>query len=69
MNKINKNKLEKVDDNTDYKAYYSLGIIFIPVGIAVTIATRNPGFLGIMALGLIFLLTSIANKDKWYDKH
>ena len=68
MSKIDKDKKEKVD-NTDYRVFYFIGIIFMPVGIAITIATSNPAFLGLMVFGLIFLVTSIVNKDKWYGKY
>jgi hypothetical protein len=67
MNIIKENKIEKVDDDTDYRLFYFIGIIFMPIGIAVAIATRNPGFFGLMVFGLIFLIISIVNKDKWYD--
>ncbi len=51
--------------NIDYKAIYSLGIIFTFSGIPITIATRNPAFLGLMAFGIILMLTGYVNRDKW----
>ncbi len=42
----------------NYKALFIIGFSWIPVGIA----THNPAFWGI---GAIFLLTGLANKDKW----
>ena len=57
--------MSKSKRNTDYKAIYSLGIIFTFAGIPITIATRNPAFLGLMAFGIILMLNGYANRDKW----
>lgn len=42
----------------DYRAFFILGISFLPVGIA----TDNPGLWG---MGVIFLILGLANRDKW----
>jgi hypothetical protein len=68
MSKINGKKMEKVN-NTDYRAFFSFGLILNCAGIAIMIATRNPAFIGLMAFGIILMLNSIKNKDKWYDKN
>lgn len=60
------NKLEKVED-IDYKAFFHLGFIFNCAGIAIMIASRNPAFMGIMAFGIILMINSLINKDKWND--
>ena len=57
--------MSKSKRNTDYNAIYSLGIIFTFAGIPITIATRNPAFLGLMAFGIILMLNGYANRDKW----
>ncbi len=57
--------MSKSKRNTDYKAMYSLGIIFTFAGIPITIATRNPAFLGLMAFGIILMLNGYVNRDKW----
>ncbi len=62
------NELEKVKD-TDYKAFFHLGFIFNCAGITIMIATRNPAFIGIMAFGIILMINSLRNKDKWNDKN
>ena len=67
MSRIDKN-LEKVDD-TDYRSFFFFGFILNCAGIAIMIATRNPAFIGIMAFGIILMINSLANKDKWYDKN
>jgi len=44
----------------DYRAFFILGISFLPIGIA----TDNPGLWG---MGAIFLILGLANRDKWND--
>jgi len=52
----------------DYHALFIMGICFLPMG-AIGIATKNPGFFGISALGLIYLAIGLKNKDKWKIKN
>ena len=68
MDKIGKNKLEKID-GTDYKVFFYLGIIFTLGGFVMFIATRNPPFLPIMSFGIILKIYSFLNKDKWHTKN
>ena len=63
MSKIIKNSIKDVN----YRSYYLFGIIFISIGIILTLIV-SPGFLGFIVGGLLFLFISIANKDNWYDK-
>ena len=45
---------------TDYRVFFVLGLIWLPMGIA----TDNPGLWG---LGAVFLFVGLANRDKWQD--
>ena len=67
MKIADKNKMEKVND-TDYKSFFFFGIILNCASITIMIATRNPAFIGLMAFGIILMLNSIRNKDKWIEK-
>jgi uncharacterized membrane protein len=49
---------------TDYKAFYSVGLVFIVVGLTLSIAI-NIGLLGMAAIGFIFMIKGLKNKDKW----
>ena len=51
---------------TDYRALFNMGIIFLGAGLSISIATRiiNPLFI----LGLIYFIMGLANKDKWKTK-
>lgn len=49
----------------NYKAFFILGIVFLPVGVTLSISTKNPGLLGISGLGVAYLAIGLANRDKW----
>lgn len=44
----------------DYRAFFILGISFLPIGIA----TENPGLWG---MGTIFMILGAVNRNKWKD--
>ena len=61
----------KTKDNikeVNYRNYYFFGLIYISLGIILTV-TVSPGFLGFMVFGLLFIFITIAYKNKWYDKN
>ena len=39
------------------------------MSIPLFIVLKNPGFLGFTGLGIIYLITGAANKDKWNIKN
>jgi len=45
----------------NYRVFFVMGITWLPIGIA----TDNPGF---WAMGLVFLIIGLLNKDKWKDE-
>lgn len=51
---------------TDYRALFNMGIIFLGAGIAMSVATNiiNPLFI----LGMVYFIMGLANKDKWKTK-
>lgn len=44
----------------DYRAFFILGITFLPIGIA----TENPGLWG---MGVVFMVLGAVNRNKWRD--
>ena len=52
----------------NYQVFFNVGMIWIPVGVVFMI-TVNQG-LGVVfiALGIIYMAISVANKDKWKKK-
>jgi len=62
-----KRKKDKKEE-PDYRVIYSVGFVFLPAGIALMISTRNPGLLGVSALGIVYIAIGLANRDKWKKK-
>jgi len=52
---------KELKGTSDYRAFFILGISFLPIGIA----TDNPGLWG---MGAVFLILGLANRDKWKDQ-
>jgi hypothetical protein len=44
----------------EYRTYFIIGISFLPIGLA----TDNMAF---TALGIIFMILGLTNRDKWQD--
>lgn len=63
-----KKKKEGKYEEPDYRTFFILGICFLPIGIPLMIATKNPGLLGLSAMGAIYLIIGLANRDKWKAK-
>ena len=54
-------------DKPDYRALFILGVCFFPTGISLSITLENPGFYGMAAMGLIFLIMGITHRDEWKE--
>lgn len=52
---------------TNYQAFFVMGICFLGLGIVFT-TTINPGFFGFAILGLAYMSIGLANRDKWQKK-
>jgi len=61
---MQKKKKEGVYEDPDYRAFFIMGICFLPMGIIFT-TTVNIGFMGITALGIIYMVIGLSNRDKW----
>jgi hypothetical protein len=61
---MQKKKKEGTYKEPDYRAFFIMGICFLPMGIIFT-TTINIGFMGFTALGLIYMSIGLANRDKW----
>lgn len=63
-------KKKKVSNNwgeTDYRAFFIMGISFLPMGIIFT-TIISPAFISFFALGIIYMSIGLANRDKWEKK-
>ena len=62
-----KKKEMKNGGETDYRAFFIMGISFLPMGIIFT-AVISPAFISFLALGIIYMSIGLANRDKWEKK-
>jgi len=63
--KLNRNKKEGKPFKTNYRALFFMGVTFTGAGVALATSTENPGLYGITALGFIYMITGIVNRDNW----
>jgi uncharacterized membrane protein len=61
---MKKKKIEGTYREPDYRAFFIMGICFLPMGIIFT-TTISPAFISFLALGVIYMAISLANRDKW----
>ena len=71
---LRKRKREGKAGETDYKAFFIMGVVFLPTGFAMMIVyflAELPFEIGLplFALGLVYLLIGLANRDKWRKKN
>jgi hypothetical protein len=59
-----KKRKADVKKEPDYQAFFAMGLSFFAMGIALSIVV-TPGFLGFFALGVIYMIIGLKNKDKW----
>ena len=67
---LRKRKKEGKAGETDYRAFFIMGIVFLPTGFAMMMVyflAELPFEIGLplFALGLVYLLIGLANRDKW----
>jgi len=64
---MQKKKKDGTYKEPDYRAFFIMGICFLPMGIIFT-SSVNPGFVGFIGLGIIYMAIGLANRDKWKKK-
>jgi predicted permease len=62
---VKKNKKKEPTKEVDYRAFFIMGISFLPLGIVLSFVVGNPGFIGFIGLGIFYIVIGLANKDKW----
>ena len=68
---LRKRKRERKAGETDYRAFFIIGVAFLPTGLAMMMVyffAEIPFEIGLplFALGLIYLIIGLANRDKWH---
>ena len=64
---MQKKKKEGTYKEPDYRAFFVMGICFIPMGIIFT-TSISPAFISFLVLGLLYMTIGLANRDKWVKK-
>lgn len=60
-----KKKKEGKYKESDYRAFFILGICcFLPMG-TIFMITISPGFIGFTGLGIIYMIIGLSHRDKW----
>jgi hypothetical protein len=49
----------------NYRAFFVIGITFLPAGVALSASTGNSGFFGMSGMGAAFLAIGLMNREKW----
>lgn len=67
---LRKRKRERKTGETDYWAFFIMGVAFLPTGFALMVVyflAETPFEIGLplFALGLICLIVGLVNRDKW----
>ena len=63
-----KNKKRTIKKEVDYRAFYLLGIIWIPIGVVFMISVNIAIGISFLGLGIAYMAIGLANKDKWYKQ-
>ena len=64
---MQKKKKEGTYKEPDYRSFFIMGISFLPMGIIFT-AVISPAFISFIALGVLYMLIGLSNRDKWIKK-
>ena len=60
-----KKKEETINKDIDYKVFYLLGFVWMPIGIVFIIAVNPAIGIAFMALGIAYIAIGLSNRDKW----
>ena len=55
----------KSEGEMNYRSFFIIGLTFLPVGVTLSVATHNPGLIGISGMGAVYLVIGLSNRDKW----
>ena len=63
-----KKKKEGKMGEPNYRAFFNIGMVLIPVGVVFMIAINPAIGIAFMAMGITYLAIGLANRDKWGKK-
>ena len=64
---LRKNQKEGIKREVDYRAFFIMGISFLPMGIIFT-TVISPAFISFIAIGGCYMAIGLANREKWEKK-
>jgi hypothetical protein len=64
---IKKKKELKIEE-TNYQAFFNIGLIWIPVGIVFIVSVNIAIGVAFFAMGTSYMAIGLANRDKWEKK-
>jgi len=64
---LKKKKDGKIEE-PNYQAFFSFGIIWIPIGIVFMITIHPAAGMAFVAMGIVYMAIGLANRDKWEKK-
>ncbi len=63
-----KKKEGTINRKINYKAFFSIGLIWLPAGVVFMIAVNPALGIAFMAIGISYMAIGLANRDKWEKK-
>ena len=65
---VYKKKKEGKIGEPNYQVFFTIGIVWIPIGVVFMITVNPVMGTAFMAMGVIYMIIGVANRDKWEKK-
>ena len=65
---VRSKKKDEMKQEPDYRVFYYLGFVWLPIGVVFMIAVNVAMGIVFMGLGASYIAIGLANKDKWQNK-
>ena len=65
---VYKKKKEGKMGEPNYQVFFTIGIVWIPIGVVFMITVNSTIGMAFMALGVVYMAIGLANRDKWEKK-
>ena len=63
-----KRKKEGEMKEPNYQVFFTIGIVWLPVGVVFMITLNSAIGIAFMAMGIVYMAIGLANRDKWEKK-
>ena len=65
---VYKKKKEGKMKEPNYQVFFTIGIVWLPVGVVFMITINSAIGIAFMAMGIVYMAIGLANRDKWEKK-